>query len=381
MRLVSDALAPNLRGVLPRRLLSICLLAVLFPRATRADEESFSTTAPSRDSGQASISVVLAVEEPHRAVLAAALLRRRDRLPLELRIENLPNLPATEPPSLVVEESLATARRAYVSADFSLCLASLDRESVVRLIGEGRRSTAARMLFWRIACHVGAGSSAEAERDARSFAVFGLEVPGDAEAVSPEVESAVARAMMASAGLSRRPLRIAADAPGAMVAVDGIPAVCAVPCTVDLMPGDHVVRLEGDGIVAESRLVRVESGGTDVKLVTTPAPPALAADQWKRRYSGTPVVDSAASIRLLARAVRGRRLVLLSAEQQVGAIRLRGVLAVDGLVACREERVVKSGVSSTLDGEAEALIRGLFVQGRILEPAPPFYRQPTFWII
>jgi hypothetical protein len=107
-----------------------------------------------------------------------------------------------------------------------------------------------------------------------------------------------------------------------------------------------------------------------------PAPPELAARQWHERYAGAADTDSDPSLELLARALRIPRLVLMTGDPVAAdrPHRLRGALAVDGLVVARAER---RGAPA---GEAPGLLRDLLVRGQLLEPAPPWYRRKSFWI-
>jgi hypothetical protein len=83
-------------------------------------------------------------------------------------------------------------------------------------------------------------------------------------------------------------------------------------------------------------------------------------------------------VRLLARAVRARRIVLLSTEGAGATTRLGGVLAVDGAIAARAERAAASPDDPARD--VAPLLRDLLVSGRLLEPAAPLAKRPTFWI-
>jgi hypothetical protein len=81
-------------------------------------------------------------------------------------------------------------------------------------------------------------------------------------------------------------------------------------------------------------------------------------------------------VRLLARAVRARRLVLLTSERWSRGNHLSGVLAVDGRVAARAERRQEGPASDA----AVELVRDLLVQARLLEPAPGLLERPFFWV-
>lgn len=323
------------------------------------------------------LTVVLA-GDPEPAARARAALAGATGLPVELGFAELPNAPPADAPPSDVEERLAAARKGYIDADFQACLERVPRGALVtELLAADRAATAARVLFWRVACQVGDGATEEALVDARAFAAFELEVPADVEAAAPEVEAVLAQAGREAAAAPRAALRVTADAPGAAVSVDGRPGLCAAPCTISRRPGDHVIRLEADGVVPEVRVIRLDAGGATVELRTTAASPELAARQWTARYARGPALDSAPSARLLSRALSARRLVLIVAERGPKP-RLRGVLILDGEVAARAERV--AGSAEAVAGAAPGLLRDLLLRGDLMEPAPPLYKRPAFWI-
>ncbi len=306
-------------------------------------------------------------------------LPRATGFPVVLVESALPQLPATRPPEpLGLEPSLQRARRHYVDAEFPACLEVLGHERLLTgALAEGQRQTAARLLFWRAACHVGRGDTAAARAVAEELGVLGLEVPSDVEAASPEVGRVVAEA--AQSGLARMPgaLHVAADDFPGQVSVDGRPGLCATPCALQLPEGQHVVRVDVEGRLPAVQSVSLRAPGTQVTLHTTPAPPEVAAAQWNSHYAARGEVDSAGALRLLSTALRAPRLVLLSAEPESSRVRLRGTLAMDGQVAVRAER----GAEATrLPGAVEGLLRDLLTAARVVEPPPPLYKRPGFWV-
>lgn len=286
------------------------------------------------------------------------------------------SLPLPEP--LGLEQPLQRARRHYVDAEFPACLEALGDEGLLtRALAEGQRQAAARLLFWRAACHVGRGDAKAAREVAEALGVLGLEVPSDVEAASPEVGRVVVEAAEAGLARPRGALQITADESPGQVSVDGRPGLCATPCALELPEGQHVVRLDVEGRLPAVQAVSLRAQGTPVAIRTTPAPPEAAAAQWNARYAARGEVDSAGSLRLLSTALRAPRLVLLSAEPESSRVRLRGALAMDGQVAVRSER----GAEATrLPGAVEGLLRDLLTEARVVEPPPPLYRRPGFWI-
>src|SRR5207249_3731017 len=81
-------------------------------------------------------------------------------------------------------------------------------------------------------------------------------------------------------------------------------------------------------------------------------------------------IDSAPSVRLVSKALRAPRLLLLVAEREAAGTRLRGTAAIDGDVAARAERV----------SDPAGLVRDLLVRSRVVEEPAPLYRRPLFWI-
>jgi hypothetical protein len=141
------------------------------------------------------------------------------------------------------------------------------------------------------------------------------------------------------------------------------------------LPGDHLVALDAEGYLPVARRVAVKER-TQVKLEATPAPPEVAAEQWRARYGGSPWLYSEPSTRLLARAIAARHLVLVNVEG-AGPLRLRGTLATDGTVRAQAERVAGP---AKLDVEARRLLRDLLVTGKVFEPARPIYKRAAFWV-
>ncbi len=312
---------------------------------------------------------------PPTALATARSALPGDDFPVQLQLLELPaNAPPPRAP-LLLEETLAAARKGYVNADFSACLAALEGESLVAdALAFGQRGTAARVLLWRAACHAGAGRGEVARRSARELAVLGLELPPDVGSVTPDVESLLARAVREVAALPTYPLRVTADAPSADLMLDGRPNACSAPCTLEAAEGQHVLRMEADGVEPVVKRVRFGPKESAVHVASTAASPALAAAQWSARYARSVEVDSAPSLKLLATALRSPRLVLVNVEPEREQTRLRGVVAVDGEVAARGERVSPSAV------QLEGLLRDLLVEGKVVERPPALWQRPAFWI-
>lgn len=315
--------------------------------------------------------------DPARRASIEAALRGDPGAPLDLRFVDLPSSARVSSPPGDVEQALATTRKRYIDADVRRCLEGLAEDAILLdLFRDERRATVERVLFWRVACHVMASESEDAARDAHLFASLGLEVPNNAGAVSPEVEAVIGRALKEVAAAPVASLRVTTPTPGASVSIDGRAPACVTPCVVELRPGVHFVGVKGDGITPEVRRITAPLDA-EVALTPTPAPPDLAARQWATRYAGTPLVDSSASVSLLAKSARARQLALLVLDDAESPPRLRGALAVDGVVRARAERPLR-GPADT-GPEARALLRELVIEGKVIE-SRSIVKNPLFWV-
>lgn len=327
------------------------------------------------DGPRPGVTVIVHGDEPAR--LAARRGLATTDLEVEVRLAEPPNAPpvATVRPDL--EPAIASARGHYIAGEFDQCAAAVASDELVEAaLVERDRVLAARTLLWRVACHTGAGDLERARASANTFAVLDLEVPVDIEAVTPEVEAILGEALTVSRATKRVPLRIASNTTRAQVAIDGRAPSCTTPCTIDLPIGDHALALSADGWQTTRRRVRVAANDSAVDVVLAAASPELAATQWTVRFGDGVDVDSANSVRLLSRAARARRLVLLSADGD-GSTRVRGVLAIDERITARAER---SGPAKATGESAAAVLHDLMIAGKLVEKAKPIYKRPVFWI-
>ncbi len=331
------------------------------------------TAACAAKSGPAvSVTVVARGDAEAVAAIKSGLARPVSPM-VEARPADPPLEPEPAPAFADVDARLAAARAKYLSADFAACLREISGEALLRdLLFEGRRSPATRVLLWRIACHHGAGSEADALGGARLFASYGLEVPSEVGLISPQAEQILARAIGESTRAKRVTLAVTTNVSPASLSVDGSAGRCALPCSIDVAPGDHVFRVDADGATPAMREVRA-TGAAQISIPTTPATPALAARQWLSRYAAQGDVDSAPSLRLLSTAMRAPRLALLQADRDGEKVRLRGVLASGSEIVSRGERRVDD-----VGAETSALLRDLLVRGKVIETAP-LVKRPAFW--
>ena len=292
-------------------------------------------------------------------------------LPLDFKLVPLPNaVPAQNVPDPSSGDAIARARKSYVNADFANCLKQVDSDAVLTAaLAEGDRTAAARMLLWRVACNVGAAKPEPARHSAVEMATYGLDLPADVSAVSPEVEAVIAQAFRDATAGRPIPVTVTSDPEAvAEVRVDGRRTGCTAPCTMDLLEGSHVIRLDAEGSLPAHRVVRVEKPRAEVAIALVPAPPEVAAAQWTARYAQSPDADGAHAMRLLGTALRASRLLLISLDEGPQA-ELKGLLAIDGQVIARSER-----------GELGGLMQDLLVRGQLLEAAPALWKRPVFWI-
>lgn len=271
---------------------------------------------------------------------------------------------------------LGEARKRYLAADVQGCLelAGSD-ERVEALVASRDRVSAARVLFWRVACHVAGEQRALAERDAAMFAALQLRVPADARDASPDVENTLDRAIQRAANETELELEISVDAPRATVRIDGRDETCIAPCVTRLPRGAHVVSANADGTVGATRHVTLTEPHQKVSIALPSAPTDVAAGQWRVRYEATTNEQSAESARLLALAVPARYLVLLSPEREASQTRLRGFLYFDKEIRARAERV---GAASPSSEAATHVIDELLHRSNLVE-SKPLVSSPLFW--
>jgi hypothetical protein len=255
---------------------------------------------------------------------------------------------------------VATARTAYASGDFDACRAALASVDVPRLLAAEQRVLVARALALDAACAWGATNKTAAIADAGRLAAFGLDLPD--LAVSPDVERVLGEAITGAGNAGRAALAIDGR-PGARVAVDGRSAHCTLPCTVELVSGEHVVAVKLEGYAPAWRIARVPDVAR-VALEQTEATPELAAEQWLVRVGlGMPPADATGAA-LLGR-FAGPRVAYVFGDRE-----LSGALAVDGKLAAHDTQA---------RGHGEALVRELAYDGGVLH-RPSIVQRPWFWI-
>ncbi|MEM9073217.1 MAG: hypothetical protein AAGE52_32230 [Myxococcota bacterium] len=303
-------------------------------------------------SAQPTVTVVV-TGDPEGEVEAAIA---QSDLPIELRVEALPA--PQEVAAVETLPELAAAREHYIAAEFEECTAAVGNlDRVLDLVARGESSQAARLLFWRMACAAATGDNGGAGRTAREFAALRLRVPVEIELATPAVERLLGQAIETLSAEPRRRVRFEGP-PRAVVSIDGRER-CVLPCHLDLPPGTHIARVEGLGLVTETR--RVTDDDREVRFAPERAPPDVAAAQWAERYARDPSsAESRESVSLLARALRANNLVFLRAEQLRGELRLRGVASVD------EEVVARAEDAGDADDVTEDVLRDLLVEAEVV---------------
>lgn len=264
-------------------------------------------------------------------------------------------LPArAAPPAVDLADATAgQARKAYGAGDWAGCLAALRGRDLAEVLAAGQRASASRLLAFEIACQYEV-SRADARTAAARFASLRLDLPADH--LPAEVEALIASARERAGGEPVRPIAVDGS-PGARLAVDGRAGVCALPCTIDLPAGEHVLAVDADGFAPLHRVIRVPATSR-VSLAQPAAPRELATQQWQARQArGLTALDATAA-RLLGRLAT--EVVVLRAGT--------GALVRDGTLRAQ------------LDGTAPApLVRDLAYAGGLLS-RPRAWQRPWFWI-
>ncbi|WP_163787577.1 PEGA domain-containing protein [Myxococcus vastator] len=360
-------------GPSPRRFLLASLLLGLWGSAAAAAE-------PPTELPSVTLFVVGAPEA--RASVQAWAQEQPPGVPVTLRLAGLP-APTARPGGdvqlLEVERHLQEARRHYIHAEFAECLQEVGDEGVLpRTLSQGHREVVARWLLWQVACQVGLRREEAALQVASELGVLGLELPVDIGVLPPDVGRVLVTGAEQGAARGRTTLRITSDSSPARISLDGRLGVCMAPCSLEVLEGRHVVRVDAEGRQFAVQVISAKGPELAVAFTTLPASPELAAGQWATHYGESSAnLDSAGSLRLLSTALRAPRLVLLNAEAEREGYRLRGALAIHGRAAARTER---QGDVKALHGTAEGVLRDLLIQGQVVEPAPALYQRRDFWI-
>lgn len=313
-----------------------------------------------------------------RPVSAALESRELEGLRLE-PLDLPPQSRAAAAPDAELTRALAAARAAYIDGEPGRCLEALADSDVDRMLAARRRGAVARLLLWRAACQLSSMNAERARVLAREIAVFALDPPEDLDGpISPDVAEMLVAEMDVVRGEPAAELRVVGDYAHARVRLDGGESVCEPPCGFDVPPGDHVVSLRADGLAPASRRVRVGAEGASVRFDAEAADPATAASQWNRRYRGTPGVESVASLRLLAMALRRPHLAVLLTERRGDAVQIRAAFVEDRGLERRSSVLAAGG--QHVDDAVGTLLADLLVD-HLPPPPTPLWEEPAFWII
>jgi hypothetical protein len=325
---------------------------------------------------KAGVTVIVQGEATPSLRLRSAL--QDARLPIDFRFSELPNAPPSPEPVDVGESLIASARVQYRDANLSQCVSALSPAALMfDALGRGQVDVAARLLFWRAACELARDAEASARRDVEQMATMELPVPTDVSRTTPETEQLVANGYQRARAKARIPMDVDSNVTGAAIAVDGRPHVCVTPCSVAVLGGYHLVRVDADGMLPDVRQVEV-NGPTRVFATLTEAGPGLAAQQWTRRYASSRDADSPASLKLLSLAVRTKRLLFIAADVTPIDVRLRGAFSDEQAIRSYAERYAPL---RDFDDAARGLVEDLLVKGNMLAPPTPLYKRALFWVI
>lgn len=323
---------------------------------------------------------------PARIPLAVVIAGpERDRKPIEATLRTQPvehaelRLVAPAPGDRLAADvappaPLGEVRKRYLAADVEGCLALLGGDDRIdRLLASRDRPGAARVLFWRTACHLAGDQRGPAERDAGQFAALELRMPPDARDASPDVENIIDRAVQRAASEARSELTVTTNVFRAEVRIDGRDETCVSPCVIGCSRGRHVVSVLAPGSLPVTTTLAVDQRTARVKVDLPVAPANVAAAQWRSRFETSPEEQSNESARVLSLAVPARYLVLLSPTGDGARPRVRGLLYFDAAVRARAE-----GQGRSSGDAASSAIAELLHEGKLVE-ATPLYKSPLFW--
>ncbi len=296
--------------------------------------------------------------------VAVAVFVEGDHAIAETSVPGLAFHPVTFAPEVApaadsIAPALASARKAYAVGDADGCRTLIAKLDVPALLAAGNRAAAARALALDTACAYQGLAQDDAARAAAKLAGFGLDLPADA--VAREAEDLIVAAIAKASAAPHEKLDVTGEA-GARVAVDGRPAMCVVPCPLDLAPGDHVIAVEADGFEPAHKVLRVPDVKT-IAIAQQPATPQRASSQWRARLGrGLPATDLTGAT-LLALAAREPRVAYVH-----GGAQLTGTMIVDG-----KPRATGTGE------DGPRLMRELAYDAGLLQ-RPKTWQRPWFWI-
>lgn len=278
------------------------------------------------------------------------------------------------------EAALATARKAYLAFDFDGAraaiekliaddLAVLSRPGQTPLLGEALRLAGEIEL---------AAGRLEPARVRAGSAAFVLP-EGAGRGLPPEYARLEGDARGDAQRVARRPLRIASNPSGADIEVDGR-AAGRTPITVDVAPGDHVVRLEQPGLQVAAAIVAVsaDGGALDLDLLPDPRDAVL----FRRIARGSLDPEDTASRRALLARAGATHLVTYRATFEGVRAQVRSV-ATDKPIAVADARDA-AGVAGRIGDAVLGLPRAPEGDGGAplvaARPEPqPFYSRWWFW--
>ena len=277
---------------------------------------------------------------------------------LELHPFTIP--PAPAPPTDDTPAIVARARAGYVSGEFEACRGELAKIDLDKLLVAQQRALAGRVLAFDAACAYGAKAPALARGLAQKLARMGLELP---DAPFAREEETLLTQAIATAGSEPRLAISVGGLAGARLFVDGKPAGCTLPCTVDTPAGDHFLAVELDGYAPIARWATITQA-TTINFNPRPASPEIALAQWRARIGrGLAPADSVGA-KLIAQLSGQPRVAYL-----MGGTQIAGTLIVDGEPKATDER-----------DEAVPLVRDLAYNANVLK-RPALWQRPTFWIV
>lgn len=285
---------------------------------------------------------------------------------IEFRSEALSLRPPADDPS--IERALEAAEAAWSEADFPACRGHVAALSEEQLLARGDVVRAGRRASLEARCAFGLGELATARGLVHHALVAGL--PG-VDAGSPDYRQLVDAVRADVASLARVPLEVTASAPRLRLFVDGRASRCtASPCSVDVLPGEHVVVVEALGYTSHlARLTVMDRRSHEAQLSRASASDALA--DVERALSDGLSFDDPALHDALASILEEPIVVLSWSSAEVGH-----ALVVDRTLA----RVLSRASATGPHARADAIRAAVGEWWGIARPVP-IAEDPVFWSV
>ena len=263
----------------------------------------------------------------------------------------------------------------YVEADFARCLSLLNDFDLQadEWLRRGQKREAAQILVLHAACALGAGELALVRESLERLFVAGLD-PGRLRETTPELQRLAEEMAQEVKKRQYVELRIeSSSTAGALLDVDGRRGLCAIPCTLKLRPGVHLIQARLLGYEDQFRVLQLAARPrTSVSFRLHRAAAATLKRQLAAESARFPGPDAEPFARALCEA-EGTALALLvwRQDERVYAAMYDRKLA---------KFVLRSSAEKAEGASAESAVAAALREWRLRIQGKPLWKRPWFWV-